>query len=364
MTSLRIRRAFTLVEMLVVIAIVALLIALLLPAVQGAREAARRVACGNNLKQVGLALQGYHESIKALPRLIANRNLTAAQATQGTPPGSEAYVLDTPDTWAVEILPHLERMPLYSGFDPQQSVGSGTLAAGQTTSNLQLTQTVLPSYVCPSDPFASTPFFGNRCYCPTPGNPAVRRGHGLWYSASMGPTLGGSTCAGPTLGGSTCALCPNASPSITNPCCNSNPGGRLGLDGYTSGFFASNPNARISFADVRDGLSNTIIVGETLPNESVHNGVYVNTPATVVLSIPINRFASVSEIALDGQHDPPGGNDSNVNGIKSRHPGGAQVGMADGSVRMLDEAMDQRLFWAMGTRKLGTTVDLVPVTGE
>jgi prepilin-type processing-associated H-X9-DG protein len=105
-------------------------------------------------------------------------------------------------------------------------------------------------------------------------------------------------------------------------------------------------------------------VGETLPNESVHNGVYVSTSATVLMSTPINRFASVNEIALDGQHAPLGGDDSNVNGIKSRHPGGAHVGMADGSVRMLNELMDQRLFWAMGTRKLGATVDLVPVTGE
>jgi prepilin-type N-terminal cleavage/methylation domain-containing protein/prepilin-type processing-associated H-X9-DG protein len=348
------RRGFTLVELLVVIAIIALLLALLMPAVQGAREASRRTACGNNMKQVGLALQSYHTSMECVPRMIANRNLNHYWVTGGgPPPGSQAFILDTPDTWAVEILPYLEQMPLYSGFDPEKRVDNNVLSPGQSKSNLNLTETTLPGYVCPSDPFASNPFFGNRCVGSS--YPFVRRGHGLWYSASLGPTLIRSMCL----------LCPNPSPSITNPCCNST-SVHLGLDGYTSGFFATNPNTRISFADVRDGLSNTVIIGETLPNESGHNGVYVNTPATVVLSIPINRFASVNEIPLDGQHHPPLGahQDAYTNGIKSRHPGGAQVGMADGSVRMLDEAMDQRLFWAMGTRKLGTTVDLVPVTGE
>jgi prepilin-type N-terminal cleavage/methylation domain-containing protein/prepilin-type processing-associated H-X9-DG protein len=346
------RRGFTLVELLVVIAIIALLLALLMPAVQGARESARRTACGNNMKQVGLALQSYHTSMECVPRMLANRNLNHFYVTGGTPPGSQAYFLDTPDTWAVEILPHLEQMPLYSGFDPLKMVDNPTPSSGQPKSNLALTETTLPVYVCPSDPFASNPFFGNRCK--SSAWPTVRRGHGLWYAGSLGPTLMRFTCAS----------CPNPSASLTNPCCNSTPGYHLGLDGYSAGFFATNPTTRFSFADVRDGLSNTIIVGETLPNESVHNGVYVHTSATVLMSTPINRFASVNEIALDGQHSPPGGDDSNVNGIKSRHPGGAQVGMADGSVRMLDELMDQRLFWAMGTRKLGTTVDLVPVTGE
>jgi prepilin-type N-terminal cleavage/methylation domain-containing protein/prepilin-type processing-associated H-X9-DG protein len=353
------RRGFTLVELLVVIAILATLIALLIPAVQGAREAARRTVCGNNMKQVGLALQSYHTSMECLPRLNCNRNLshpTALEPGWATPvPGGKAYSLGTPDTWAIELLPHLEMQGLYVGFDPTKRVGDSTLSTGQAKSNRDLAETVISAFVCPTDPFASAPIRSNRCNYDT----GMSRGHGLWYAPSFGPHVKRSSCP----------LCPGSyqTPSHTNPCCNGSAGGvHLGLDGYTSGFVAVNPQFRITFADVRDGLSNTVLLGETLPQESGHNGVFVSAQATVILSIPINTFARPQEIVPDGGHDPllGWGFDITVNGIKSRHPGGAQVGMGDGSVRMLDEMMDQRLLWAMGTRKLGTTVDLVPVTSE
>jgi prepilin-type N-terminal cleavage/methylation domain-containing protein/prepilin-type processing-associated H-X9-DG protein len=353
------RKAFTLVELLVVIAILATLMALLMPAVQGAREAARRTMCGNNLKQVGLAVQSYHTSMECVPRLNCNQNLSHPIMKQegfNTPVlGGRAFSLGTPDTWAIELLPHLELQSLYAGFDPTKKVVDSSLSPGQAKSNRDLAETVISTYVCPTDPFASAPIRSNRCNIDT----GMSRGHGLWYAPSYGPHVMRSVCP----------LCPSPyqQPSQTNPCCNGSPNGvHLGLDGYTSGFVASNPLFRITFADVRDGLSNTVLLGETLPQESGHNGVFVPAQATVVLSTPINTFASPLEIVPDGGHDPlmGWGFDTTVSGIKSRHPGGAQVGMADGSVRMLNELMDQRLLWAMGTRKLGTTVDLVPVTGE
>src|SRR5262245_2029090 len=93
------RSAFTLVELLVVIAIIGILIALLLPAVQAARESARRTQCSNNLKQIGLAIQSYHDNTKYLP---------------------PSRIADHWATWAVLILPYMEQESLYEQWDIAQ----------------------------------------------------------------------------------------------------------------------------------------------------------------------------------------------------------------------------------------------------
>jgi prepilin-type N-terminal cleavage/methylation domain-containing protein len=113
------RAAFTLIELLVVIAIIAILIALLVPAVQKVREAAARSQCANNLKQIGLAIHSYHDSLKVMPYSR----------------------LDTHETWAVIILPGLEQMNLFTQWNMNidyynQSVGART--------------TPVPVYFCPS----------------------------------------------------------------------------------------------------------------------------------------------------------------------------------------------------------------------
>src|SRR5262249_50112334 len=118
-------RAFTLVELLVVIAIVALLAALLLPAIQSSRETARRAACQNNLKQLGLALLNYHDTYKTFPRggwTAASHNLS----------------------WTSAILPHLEERPLYNSLNPH--------AAYTDASNLPAGKTLLSVLLCPTSP--------------------------------------------------------------------------------------------------------------------------------------------------------------------------------------------------------------------
>ena len=348
---------FTLVEMLVVIAIIALLMALLLPAVQGAREAARRIQCGNQIKQIALGLQSYHTTEGALPRSICNRNAEHANATANG--GSNAWALGRPDTWNVELFPRLEMQALYDAFDYGKKVGDATTSASKPVSNADLAQRLLPGHACPSDPVASDPVLENRCSLGT----GTSRGHGQWYAGSLGPTH--------TRG--TCQLCPtnagwstSPTPSRSNPCCNGNPGdaGHLGKDGYFPGFFGNNP-VRITFDDCRDGLSNTIILGETLPRDSAHNGVYVTNFMTVLLSTPINTFALDREIVPDGVHESPAGSasDHRVNGIKSRHPGGAMVAMADGSTQFVSETMSFPVLWALGTRKLGS-LDVAPANIE
>ncbi len=121
--------AFTLVELLVVIAIIGVLVALLLPAVQAAREAARRMQCTNNLKQMGLALQNYHS------------------AHQEFPPGAliEGACCNEPSRtgWSLEILPYMENQTLYSLFKPEFTIGH--------LENTALRESVAPGYACPSD---------------------------------------------------------------------------------------------------------------------------------------------------------------------------------------------------------------------
>jgi prepilin-type N-terminal cleavage/methylation domain-containing protein/prepilin-type processing-associated H-X9-DG protein len=127
-------RGFTLIELLVVIAIIAVLIALLLPAVQAAREAARRIGCFNNLKQIGIALHGYHDNWGTFP-----------------PGGWEFRVPAKPNArqlaWSALILPWLEQKPLYDALNillPFDSTGNNTSAA-----------VVLNGYLCPSGTRAS-----------------------------------------------------------------------------------------------------------------------------------------------------------------------------------------------------------------
>ena len=126
------RRAFTLIELLVVIAIIAVLIALLLPAVQAAREAARRIGCVNNLKQVGIALHGYHDVQNTFPAggWIA---IPTQPATQNMNMG-----------WSAAVLPWLEQRALYDGLN----VGLPYNVASNSTAG----HTVLQVYLCPSEP--------------------------------------------------------------------------------------------------------------------------------------------------------------------------------------------------------------------
>src|SRR5271157_1212209 len=101
------RRGFTLIELLVVIAIIGMLIALLLPAVQAAREAAHRGSCVNNLKQMGLALQNYHDALGTYPMSYAARSRFIDGATD-TAPGWG---------WAAMILPQMEQMNLFNAIN-------------------------------------------------------------------------------------------------------------------------------------------------------------------------------------------------------------------------------------------------------
>ena len=128
----RTRAAFTLVELLVVIAVIGIFIALLLPAVQAAREAARRVHCSNNMKQIGLAVHGYHDVHKCFP---------PGHIWMGGGPNWAAGYHKT--NWAIALLPYLEQEPLYDAYDHN--------AFNSDPVNKDVRETFLDVYACPSD---------------------------------------------------------------------------------------------------------------------------------------------------------------------------------------------------------------------
>jgi len=135
------KRGFTLIELLVVIAIIAILIALLLPAVQQAREAARRSTCKNQLKQLGLALQNYHETHSAFP---------IGAGFVGTDAGGNEAGRRAP--WTVLVLPYLEKSVLYNQFDFTAQFEAIYSSAPSSTANANASATVINSFRCPSYP--------------------------------------------------------------------------------------------------------------------------------------------------------------------------------------------------------------------
>ena len=165
------RPGFTLVELLVVIAIIGILVALLLPAVQAAREAARRMQCGNNMKQIGLALHNYHDTYKTFPP-EAIWTMRPGRATAQWPAGPCVAGEQRNFTWISLILPFIEQGPLHDKIDfkipalNQNIPGVGPLQG-----------VVLPAFLCPSDtPFANPPHgFGYTSYAGNAGWDQHRR---------------------------------------------------------------------------------------------------------------------------------------------------------------------------------------------
>ena len=316
------RSAFTLVELLVVIAIIGILIALLLPAVQAAREAARRMQCSNNLKQIGLGLHNYESTHKVLPY------------------GSDYPYLNR-TTWAMFILPYIEQQTHYDLFDFNVPLVHAN--------NAQAVTTPVATYLCPSDPQSSDPILEKRGDSPdlngghtNPSNSAM-----LSYPGSMGPTHPDN-----------CPLCPDATPSPTNWCCQGcnfgSFGGGCGVqNGTFSGMFGRWPKS-VAFRDVLDGLSNTIMAGETLPAHYVWNGAFCPNFPVSGMTIPINTMEQDG-----GVH---GGHTlifwAICSGFKSRHPGGANFVFGDGNVRFISESIDHKLYAHLGTRDGGEPVQV------
>ena len=304
------RFAFTLIELLVVITIIGILVALLLPAVQTAREAARRMQCSNNLKQIGLALHNYHAAHETLPYAVAIPYLAAE------PAGGTAR---TSSVWTAMILPYLEQQNLYNRFD---------FTKHMTDQDPSIFTTIVPMYICPSDSGAGSPILTGRCA----DNPPTTLG--LWYPVSMGPTQPD--------------YCPFGDPSATTCCCQ---GSNFGTSppGNSVGMFGRYYLPTVRFADVADGLSNTIMAGETLPHQCAWNGAWGPNFNVYPTTIPLNTM-----------EDDQGTFDKYYRtcGFKSQHPGGANFVMGDGGVVFFSESIDFPLYNNLGTRAGGEPVQV------
>jgi prepilin-type N-terminal cleavage/methylation domain-containing protein len=301
--------AFTLVELLVVIAIIGILVALLLPAVQAAREAARKAQCQNNMRQLALASHEYHTAHGALPQ-ATYYNETGHPLVGGL--------------WTILIMPHIEEQSLYDKFDLK--VANPMIAAV----NAPLLKTVISTFICPSDPAAQTPIMTGRSISHPGINPDVALG--LWYPACMGPT---ST--------DTCVFCPLPKNSPTDPdsyCCQGWNYGTRNPENNSVGMFGRFPKG-FKFSQVTDGLSSTIMLGESLPDQCVYNTAFAPNFPIAGTTIPLNTLNQSTLVY--GEH-------VRACGYKSRHPGGAHLAMGDASVHFISESIDYRLYNELGTR--------------
>lgn len=313
--------AFTLVELLVVIAIIGVLVALLLPAVQAAREAARRMQCQNNLKNIELADHGYHDVNGHYTEARTGPDSTSQKALRSlrTPLERQGY------SAFVMLLPYLEQGALYDALDVNNDPGVWPAGlfdlGGAWHSNYparEQAMSVRPEiYVCPSsgdEPATTLDGFESWDFTPATGNYAVVAGHrGLIFGQ---------------YGVDACMLKHN----------------NTGIHLYGGG---SAWDSTVSSKRITDGTSNTISFGEVIDShlpESSNMWTYclryldtfrmtdvaVNTPPSIV-GLPAN-----------------GG--PNVNGaFASRHPGGALFAYADGRVEFIDEAIDFDLYQELST---------------
>ena len=339
--------AFTLVELLVVIAIIGILVALLLPAIQAAREAARRMSCANNLKNLGVAIINHHDVKKYVPISIGQwgEEVDLAKVQVGdnknkarTPFGKGW----TGKGWIVDTLPFMEEQARYDGIaeaiktstvdgfgaKSNRGAGIGAMAARP------MIEVQLPWMSCPSDPSAVPSdqmwywdgvLTATTSYKGCIGDPVVNS-QGVWTQSPPGDT------PFPDFG--------------SHPDCHNT------VD--CNGMFWRNTYFKpVTFSTVTDGTSKTIMVGENVVEQDFHSAAYFADGDWASCGIPLNHFIIPAPDITNRHLTWQSGR-----GFRSFHPGGAQFVLADGSVHFINESINHDEYRSMCTRNGGDGPDV------
>ncbi|MBC8355646.1 MAG: DUF1559 domain-containing protein [Planctomycetes bacterium] len=296
---------FTIVELLVAIAIIGVLVALLLPAVQAAREAARKMSCKNNLKQLGLAVQLYHDAYGTFPISVSPYDEGPHPTPQRSGKG-----------WIVSMLPQLEQQALYDEF----KIGfAGDFFSGgglKTPSLADPMKTELPVLQCPSD------------------------GAGLsllqweWTGENVATTNYKGVLGDTRLGGLFSMHAGGSLPDChqVGPC--------------QGAFHRVSYQHPVRMRNVIDGTSSTFLIGEDIPLHNNHSAAFYANGDFASCHAPLNFFP-----------DPPRPDDWwDVMSFRSRHPGGASFCLVDGSVRFVADGIDHDVYRALSTKGQGEVV--------
>jgi prepilin-type N-terminal cleavage/methylation domain-containing protein/prepilin-type processing-associated H-X9-DG protein len=292
------RRGFTLIELLVVIAIIAILIGLLLPAVQKVREAAARMSCSNKLKQLGLACHNYQDANGKLPQ--SGALLTAPQS------GNHFYMSGYGWSWIARVLPQFEQDALYA---------SGGIPFSQLAAVPNVVATQIPTLLCPSD------------------------------SSSAQARTDRSNLEGSPVGSTNYKGVAGSAWSWGNWAYNpyGTPGPDPGLDNGNGVFFRTDIKRPLRLEHIQDGTSNTLMIGEDLPDRNTHVSWPYCNGATGTTAIPLNTNVPGNGQQFDPTDWP------NVYSFRSKHTSGANFCLADGSVRFISQGTDLATYRALGT---------------